>query len=44
MYPLFFLPPEVVAHPPELPPLPLWLELGLAGAVALVTALALTLS
>ena len=41
---LFYLPPAVFAHPPELPPLPLWLKLGLAGAVALVMAHALTLS
>lgn len=41
---LFFLPPDALAHPPELPPLPLWLKLGLAGAAALVIALALTLS
>jgi hypothetical protein len=44
---LFFLPPAAVAlDSPELPPLPHfphWLELGLAGAVSLVTALALTL-
>jgi len=44
MIPLFFLPPEVVAFDPELPPLPLWLTLGLAGAVTLVTTLACTLS
>jgi hypothetical protein len=44
MTPLFFLPPEAVALPPELPPLPLWLTLGLAGAATLLTALALTLS
>ena len=41
---LFFLPPAALAHPPELPPLPLWLTLGLAGAVTLVAALAYTLS
>ena len=41
---LFFLPPDVVVLSPELPPLPLWLKLGLAGAVTLVTALAWTLS
>jgi hypothetical protein len=40
MIPLFFFPPEAVAHDPELPPLPLWVTLGLAGAAALVTALA----
>jgi hypothetical protein len=44
MIELFCLPPAALAHPPELPPLPLWLQLGLAGAVALVIALALTLS
>ena len=44
MYPLFFFPPVDLAHPLELPPLPLSLKLGFAGAVALVTALALTLS
>jgi hypothetical protein len=41
---LFFLPYAAVALDPELPPPPLWLRLGLAGAAALVTALALTLS
>jgi hypothetical protein len=41
---LFFLPPAALAHPPDLPPLPLWLKLGLAGAVTLVIALAWTLS
>jgi hypothetical protein len=41
---LFFLPPDAVALDPELPPLPLWFELGLAGAMTLVTALALALS
>jgi hypothetical protein len=40
---LFFLPPATVALDPELPPLPLWFYLGLAGAAALVTALASTL-
>jgi hypothetical protein len=44
MYPMFSLPPEIVAFDPELPPLPLWLTLGLAGAAAFVTALAWTLS
>lgn len=44
MTPLFFLPAEAVALPPELPPLPLWLTLGLAGAVTLVTVLALALA
>ena len=44
MIPLFFLPPDVVAFDPELPPLPLWLTLGLAGAATLFTALAWTLS
>ncbi len=43
MFPMFFLPPVDLAHPPELPPLPLWLTLGFAGAVTLVTALAWTL-
>ena len=41
---LFFLPPNALGYPAELPPLPLWLTLGLAGAAMLVTALALTLS
>jgi hypothetical protein len=41
---LFFLPPDVVAFDPELPPLPLWVMLGLAGAVTLVATLAWTLS
>jgi hypothetical protein len=40
---LFFLPPDAVALDPELPQLPVWFKLGLAGAVTLVTALALTL-
>jgi hypothetical protein len=44
MFPMFFLPPDVVAFDPELPPPPLWLTLGLAGAVTLVTALACALS
>ena len=44
MYPLFFFPPVDLAYPLELPPLPLWLKLGLAGAWTLVIALALTLS
>ena len=41
---LLFLPPDALAHPYELPPLPLWVKLGLAGAVTLVIALAWTLS
>ena len=41
---LFFLPPSALALDPELPRAPLWLTLGLAGAVTLVTALAWTLS
>jgi hypothetical protein len=41
---LFFLPPNALDCPAELPQLPLWLTLGLAGAAMLVTALALTLS
>jgi hypothetical protein len=41
---LLFLPHDALAHPYELPPLPHWLEAGLAGAVALAIALALTLS
>lgn len=41
---LYLLPSTVLAHPAELPPLPLWLQLGLAGASALVVALALTLN
>jgi hypothetical protein len=44
MIPLFFLPPEVVAFDPELPPLPLWLTMGLAGAATLVATLAYGLS
>ena len=40
---LFFLTPAAIAHDSELPPLPLWLTLALAGAVTIVAALALTL-
>jgi hypothetical protein len=40
---MFFLFPADVALDPELPRLPLWFTLGLAGAVTLVTALVLTL-
>jgi hypothetical protein len=41
---LFFLPPDALDCPAELPQLPHWLTLGLAGAAIFVTALALTLS
>lgn len=41
---LFFLPPAALGFDPELPPLPLWLKLGLAGAATLVATLAYTLS
>jgi hypothetical protein len=41
---LFFLPADALAHPPELSQLPLWLQLGFAGAVVLATALGFTLS
>jgi hypothetical protein len=40
---LFFLTPADVALDPAAPPLPLWFQLSLAGAVTLITALALTL-
>jgi hypothetical protein len=40
---LFFLTPDVVALDPELPSLPTWFTLAIAGAATLVTALALTL-
>ncbi len=40
--PFFLLPPDALAHPPGLQPLPIWLKLALAGAATLVTALALT--
>jgi hypothetical protein len=40
---LFFLPPAAVALDPALPPLPVWLKLGLGAAVTLVSALALAL-
>jgi hypothetical protein len=41
---LYFLPPDVVALAPEQDPLPLWLRLGLAGALTVGIAVALTLS
>jgi hypothetical protein len=40
---LFRLHPAVLAFDPEQPSLPLWLKLGLAGAVTLFAALAYTL-
>ena len=43
MIPFLYVHPEAIALDPELPPLPLWLTLSLAGVATLVTALALTL-
>jgi hypothetical protein len=44
MFPMFILPPEFFALDPELPPLPVWWTVGLAGAATLATVLAWTLS